>query len=197
MTHIEPVHPRRVFVDSGPAGTADPGERLKVFRVHRDDLVPHPSVSADRPWASIPVMTIPPSGVLVSHTTAAMSNVVGLDLTSLSPGADRATYIRGFEGSDLVAVYYAIDELGRVLEGEELEVTGDGQALSMLQGTGKVRVKWGGKNWAPELVERIREAESRFQAVSYRVVASSANPAGNLAKENKYRNIARRVGDDG
>lgn len=181
MDPIEPVRPRRVYVDSGPATSPDDGERVIVFRVDKRELYP-----VSRRWQYTPV-DIPPSGVARAHTTVAMSDIVGIDLAWVPIPPAPEQFLPGFEGSDLVAVYYALDMLGRVFEGDPLEVIGDGPALSMLSGKGKVSVRWGGVNWTAELVGRIREAEGRYRKVDYGVIASSSNPAGNLAKENKRR----------
>lgn len=179
MEPIEPVRPRRVYVDSGPVTHPDDGERVIVFRVDKRELAPAP---LDVQY--VPV-SIPPSGVTWAHTTAAMSDIVGLDLTSVPAPPPEGRFLPGFEGSDLVAVYYALDRLGRVFENDRLEVVGDGSALAMLAGKGRVGVRWGGVNWTSALVDRIREAEAKFRRVDYEVIASPMNPAGSIAKQNK------------
>jgi len=179
VERTEPVRPRRVYVDSGPDGHPDDGQRVIVFRADGRELAPRGGVE----WGGL--LAIPPSGVLWAHTSLAMTNVMGIDLTEVRVQPEPGAFIRGFEGSDFVAVYYALDQLGEVFEGDHLEVVGDGSAINMLRGKGRVGVRWGGRDHAPILVERIREAEARFNKVDYEVIASAANPAGNLAKDNK------------
>jgi len=121
-----------------------------------------------------------------------MTDMVGIDLTDVRITPPQGAFIRGFEGSDLVAVYYALDKLGEVFEGDRLEVVGDGSSINMLRGMGTVSVRWGGKDFAPELVAKIRMAEARYERVDYDVIAGSSNPAGNLAKRNKGADPAQR-----
>jgi hypothetical protein len=160
---------RRVWVDSGPAGTSDPGERIMAF-------------IADRWFYAV-------SGevqFLQGRTTLEMCDTMGIPLPS--PPIARRPYMEGFEGSDLVGVYFALDKLGEIAEGQTVEILGDGQVFDFLQGIGKVSAKYAGKNWAPEMRERIREAEAQFPKVVYRTIASSQNRADALVERLKRQN---------
>jgi hypothetical protein len=162
---------RKVWVDSGPAGTRDPGERLIAFVADRwyYSIARHPTV-------------------LQGRSTLAMSDV--MDLALPPPPLGMKTYMDGFEGSDLIGVYYALDLLSEVVEGEPVEVIGDGQVFEFLAGFGKVSARYAGRDWAPEMREHIRDAEARFPKVVYRTIASPQNRAGQLVDQMKRRNQA-------
>lgn len=128
---------------------------------------------------------------LQTRTTLSMSAYVPIDHANLDPGASNS-YMKGNEGSDFVVVYYALDRNRRVSEGETVEIIGDGKVIELLGGgQNKVSARWGGKNWTPELVEPIREAERAYGHVSYRVIASAANRAGNYVDRVKLANLEK------
>jgi hypothetical protein len=147
-------------------------------------------------------MVFRPEGVVMplefrtisSHTSTAMSDTMGVDLGGFPRRPGDPDHMSGYEGSDLVAVYYALDKLGEIAGPREVEVVGDGQAIEMLRGTGRVSARWGGRDWAPDLVARIREAEKGFDTVAYRTIASRVNPAGADAKYVRFQNLRRRKG---
>jgi hypothetical protein len=163
---------RRVWVDSGLAASPDPGARIIAFVAER--------------WyyAMGPLQAALPT----TRSTLAASDVMKLDLPP--PPIGTKTYMDGFEGSDLVGVYYALDKLGEVSEGETVEILGDGQVYSFLRGESKVSARYAGHDWAPEMRDRIRDAEERFPKVVYRTIASSQNRAGHLVDELKSRRRA-------
>lgn len=175
--------PQRVWVDSGPSGTPDPGARIMVFKAVSRHLVRPPDVKT-----------------LEAHTTVSMGTVVELEeVYEYASDADDAEFMPGYEGSDLVSVYYALRSMGDIIPGRPVEIIGDGGALEMLAGRGKVSARWAGKNWAPDLVAKIREVEEPFPSVSYTTVPSPLNQAGALAKELAHRNrvkwMPRRLAD--
>jgi hypothetical protein len=171
---------RRIYIDSGPAGFGAQGDQIIVFKLEGTRGLP---VLADHSFYSFEAH---PMGTITA-STAALSNITHLPLESAPRfGYDR-TPMKGNECSDLIGIYWALDSLGPVLEGNTVEVVGDGQVFDMLQGDGRVGARWGGKDWTPDLTQRIREAERSFQLVRYRTIASAANPAGNLVDEVKAR----------
>ncbi|MCI4338742.1 MAG: hypothetical protein L3J68_00205 [Thermoplasmata archaeon] len=120
---------------------------------------------------------------LQSHTTLAMSDIVNFDLAPFDQAA-KGSYMKGNEGSDFVAVYYALEKNRPARSGENLEIIGDGMVIEWLRsGQNKVSARWGGKNWAPDLTAKIRNAEQRFGHVAYRVVASPANRGGHYSDD--------------
>ncbi|MGP8016817.1 MAG: hypothetical protein ACLPQ4_04115 [Thermoplasmata archaeon] len=124
---------------------------------------------------------------LQTHTTVSMTDLIQIPLDGYSPSPSQKPYMEGFAGSDLVATYFALDELSHaspnsVASSEEVEVIGDGDVFRALATTGEVTARWGGKNWGPEIVQRIRAVEQRFPRVVYRTIASPQNPAGHAAK---------------
>ena len=171
---------RRVFIDSGPLGVGTEGAQIIVFKVEGAHGLPVLTGHSDYSFEASPMGT-------VTSSTAALSDITRLPLDSAPRfGYDRSP-MKGNEGSDLIGVYWALDFLGPVLEGSVVEVLGDGQVFDMLRGVGRVGARWGGKDWAPDLTRRIREGEGSFEDVSYRTIASAANPAGNLVDEVKAR----------
>ena len=158
---------RRIWVDSGPAGGADPGGRIIAF------------VAEDWEYQLGPPRFPPPG----TRTSLSMTDI--MEMTLPPPPLAMKSYMDGFEGSDLVGVYAALDEAGEVAQGDEVEVLGDGQVFGALGGRGKVSARYAGKNWAPEMMLRIRELEKRFPRVVYRTVASAQNRAGHLVKAMK------------
>lgn len=166
---IPALRPRRVWVDSGPSGSADPGERIIAL-------------IAEGWWYEAP-----PTRVMVStaRTTASMGTVMHLDLPPPPSGAK--SYMDGNEGSDLVGVYYALDRAEEVQEGQPVEILGDGQVFDYLAGRGRVSARYAGRDWAPDMLRKIRAAETRFPRVVYRTIASSQNRAGHFVDELKRR----------
>ena len=176
MDEIKPPRVRRVFVDSGPAGTDDEGDRVMVYRAEGTSL-------------PLEVRTIQ------GHTTTTMTGSLGFQmLRTRPPRPGEPNHMAGFEGSDLIATWYALDQLGQFDGVAEVEITGDGQAIEMLRGKGRVSARWGGKNWAPDIQARIREAEKQYRAVRYYVIPSRENPAGADAKIVRFENLKRRSG---
>jgi hypothetical protein len=175
---------RRVYIDSGPAGLGARGDQIIVFKLEGARGLP---ILSDHTVYSLEAH---PMGTITA-STAALSNITSLPLESAPRFGYDHSPMRGNEGSDLIGIYWALDSLGPILEGNTVEVVGDGQVFDMLRGAGRVGAKWGGKNWTPDLTRRIREAERSFQRVRYRTIASAANPAGNLVDEVKAR-LARR-----
>lgn len=161
-------------MDSGPAGTLDPGDRIMVFR-------------AESRTFSCPATF----GEHLGHSTASMETYAHVELAGFEPRPGETPYLDGFEASDLMAVYFALDHLNEVEEEGPVEIIGDGQALAMLGGRGVVSARWGGKNWVPELRAKIQQRESSLTGVSYRVIPSRDNPAGSYVKELKHRNRIR------
>lgn len=160
---------RRIWVDSGPSGGADPGGRIIAF-------------VAEEMAYEFPPAHFPAHG---TRTTLSMSDT--MDMVLPAPPTSMKSYMEGFEGSDLVGVYLALDEAGKVEEGEEIVILGDGQVFDALQGQGKVSARYAGKNWAPEMIARIREVERELPRVVYRTVASSQNRAVHLVRAMKRK----------
>jgi hypothetical protein len=175
-----PLGPRRIWVDSGPAGPLRPGDQIIVFKVEGTRGMP----SLDGSY--IGTAGLQPAGT-ITPTTVALTNIVQLPLLSAPRYEIETGPMLGNEGSDLVGVYWALDKLGPIFEGQSVEICGDGQVFDHLRGEGRVSAKWGGKNWTPELTARIRQAETEFESVKYRTIASARNPAGNLVDEVKRR----------
>jgi hypothetical protein len=78
-----------------------------------------------------------------------METYAHIEFAGYSQPADKEPYMDGYEGSDLMAVYFALDHLNEVEEERLVEIIGDGGAIQMLSGTGKVAAKWGGRTGLP------------------------------------------------
>ncbi len=78
---------------------------------------------------------------LQTHTTVSMTDLIQIPLDGYSPSPSQKPYMEGFAGSDLVATYFALDELSHaspnsVASSEEVEVIGDGDVFRALATTG-------------------------------------------------------------
>jgi hypothetical protein len=176
---------RLIYVDSGPAGSSAPGEQIIDFKPEGTRGLPTLDGETQFSYGLHPVGTL-------TASTSGLTSIVHLPVyTAPRYGIDHSPMV-GNEGSDLIGVYWALDSLGPVLEGSRVEICGDGQVFDMLRGEGRVSARWGGKNWAPDLEARIREAEETFADVRYRTIASAQNPAGNLVDELKNRSLSIR-----